>query len=433
MNIRVVCLAFATAALVAAATDDDHDGHQLKNVVYVHSNNPQPGKNSVLGYNRNPDTGVLTEMAGSPFLTAGTGFLGGLGLGPDDHDQEIVVTRDHRFLYVVNQGSNSIAGFAIASDGSLRAVPGSPFPSGGVEPASIGMDRNLLIVVNRGDQQPGGGGGIHAPTYASFRISDEGSLVALPVPQPAQVPGSSPSQALISPDGRLLFDANFLENPFNNAGFAPLIPPFSTELHSYRVDESGALIPAAQVAPPFLPFILGLQVHPERRILYAGLVFANALATYVYDDDGNMTLAGATPGAPNGGLCWIAITPDANNLYTADAVTDQIDVYSIAADPLHPTLIQTVNLAGIKNPVNLNLTGTFWDTTPFQLQTSSDGRFLYVVNHEESDPVGNATGNALHILQIGAGGMLTESPSSPMVFPLSKVPMNAHPLGVVVF
>src|SRR6516225_9435096 len=109
------------------------------------------------------------------------------------------------------------------------------------------------------------------PTYASFRISDEGSLVALPVPQPAQVPGSSPSQALISPDGRLLFDANFLENPFNNAGFAPLIPPFSTELHSYRVDESGALIPAAQVAPPFLPFILGLQVHPERRILYAGL------------------------------------------------------------------------------------------------------------------------------------------------------------------
>ena len=271
------------------------------------------------------------------------------------------------------------------------------------------------------------------PTYASFRISDEGSLVALPVPQPAQVPGSSPSQALISPDGRLLFDANFLENPFNNAGFAPLIPPFSTELHSYRVDESGALIPAAQVAPPFPPFILGLQVHPERRILYAGLVFANALATYVYDDDGNMTLAGATPGAPNGGLCWIAISPDANNLYTADAVTDQIDVYSIAADPLHPTLIQTVNLAGIKNPVNLNLTGTFWDTTPFQLQTSSDGRFLYVVNHEESDPVGNATGNALHILQIGAGGMLTESPSSPMVFPLSKVPMNAHPLGVVVF
>jgi hypothetical protein len=35
-------LAFASAALVAAATDDDHDGHQLKNVVYVHSNNPQP-------------------------------------------------------------------------------------------------------------------------------------------------------------------------------------------------------------------------------------------------------------------------------------------------------------------------------------------------------------------------------------------------------
>jgi DNA-binding beta-propeller fold protein YncE len=430
MKIRAVCLAFAAAALLAAAPDDDHDGP--KNVVYVHSNNPQPGKNAVLAYTRDPNTGVLTEMAGSPFLTRGAGFLGGLGLGPDDHDQEIVVTRDHRFLYVVNQGSSTIAGFAIASDGSLTAVPGSPFPSGGIQPASIGIDGFLLIVANRGDQQPGGGGGTHPPTYASFVIFPEGSLIPLPVPQPAQVGGSSPSQALISPSGRFLFDANLFENPFNNMGLPPFFPAFSTELHSYRVNEFGILVPAAQTAPPFPPFILGLQVHPLQNILYAGFVAASVLATYTYDNNGIMTLVGTTPGAPNGGLCWIAISPNANNLYTADAITDQIDVYSIAADPLHPTLIQTVNLAGIKNPVNFLLTGTFWDTTPFQLQTSPDGTFLYVVNHEESDPVGNTTGNALHILKIGTGGTLTEIPSSPMVFPLSEVPMNAHPLGVAV-
>src|SRR5262249_26401271 len=79
----------------------------------------------------------------------------------------------------------------------------------------------------------------------------------------------------------------------------------------------------------------------------------------------------------------------------------------------HPVLIQTVDLAGTKNLANFPLTGTIWDTTPFQLQTSPDGAFLYVVNHEESDPAGNTTGNALHILKIGKGGMLTEILSSP--------------------
>jgi 6-phosphogluconolactonase (cycloisomerase 2 family) len=423
-----------TAATHAAAIDGGlSGGPHVKNVVYVHSNNPQPGKNSVLAYTRDPNTGVVTEMAGSPFLTGGSGFLGGLTIGVDDHDQEIVTALEDRFLYVVNQGSNTIAGFAIAADGSLTAVPGSPFGSGGVQPVSLGVDRDLLIVANRGDQQPGGGGGTNLPTYASFRISGDGSLLLLPVPQPAQVAGSSPSQALISPNGKFLFDANFLENSFNNAGFPLFVPPFATELHSYRVEESGQLIPAAQTAPPFPPFILGLQVHPQRRILYAGLIAANALATYTYDNDGNMTLVSSTPTAPNSAICWIAISPNENNLYTSDSATDQIDVFSIAADPLHPQLIQTVNLAGIKNPVNINVTATLFDTTPFQLKTSADGKFLYVVNHEESDPAGNTTGNALHILQIGQSGELTEIPSSPMVFPVSEVPVNAHPLGVLAF
>jgi 6-phosphogluconolactonase (cycloisomerase 2 family) len=440
MKIRAYWLAFAAAALVAATNaaamdDDDHRGHDVTNVVYVHSNNPQPGKNSVLAYTRNPNTGELTEMAGSPFLTGGTGFLTGLSLGPDDHDQEIVTTRDRRFLYVVNQGSDTIAGFAIALDGSLKAVPGSPFSSGGVQPASLGVGRDLLIVANRGDQQPGGGGGgTNPPTYASFRIFEDGSLFLLPVAQPAQGAGSSPSQALVSPDGKILFDAHLFENPFNNAGFPPFIPPASTELHSYKVEESGELIPAAQIAPAvFPPFIIGLQVHPKEKILYAGFAVASELATYTYDDDANMTLVSTTPGAPNGGLCWIAISPNANYLYTADAVTDQIDVFSIAADPLHPQLMQTVNLGGIKNPVNFVVVGTFWDTAPFQLKTSPDGRFLYVVNHEFADPVGNTTGNALHILEIGNDGTLTEIPSSPMLFPVSEVPMTGHPLGVLAF
>jgi hypothetical protein len=423
--------------LPVLSADDDGDKDQSpKNVLYVHSNNPSAGKNSVLAYTRDPVTSTLTEIHGSPFLTGGAGYLNSPErLGPDDTDQQITSTADHRFLYVVNEGSNTIAGFAIQSDGSLKGVKGSPFPSGGVRPVSIGIHGNLMIVANQGDQLPGGTGGTHPPTYSSFRIEGEGTLDALKSTQPALVAGSSPTQALFSPGGKLLFDANFSETPFNNTGFPPFIPAFSTQLHSYKVGHHGQLIAASQIAPPQPPFILGLQVHPEKKILYAGFVLSNVLGAYSYDEDGVLTLVSSTAGT-GGGMCWVAISKDLKNIYTSDAVTDQIDVFSIAADPLHPVHIQNFALGGPKMAsYNFNVTASLWDTTPFQLQTSPDGGFLYVLNHEESAS-GNTTGNALHILKRAADGTLTEIPSSPLIFSISspgEIANDAHPLGVSVF
>jgi DNA-binding beta-propeller fold protein YncE len=418
---------------VLSADDDRDEDHSPKNVVYVHSNNPAAGMNSVLAYTRDPVAGTLKPIPGSPFSTGGTGYLNSPErLGPDDTDQLITPTADHRFLYVVNEGSNTIAGFAIQPDGALKAVKGSPFPSGGVRPVSIGIHGNLMIVANQGDQLPGGSGGTHAPAYASFRIQEEGALHLLPGAQPAQVPGSSPTQALFSPNGKLLFDANFSETPFDNTGFPPFIPAFSTQLHSYKVNHQGHLIAASKIAPPQPPFILGLQVHPEKKILYAGFVLSNVLGAYSYDEDGVMTLVSSTAGT-GAGMCWVAISKDLKNIYTSDAVTDQIDVFSIAADPLHPVHIQNLPLGGPKAPsYDFNVTASLYDTTPFQLQTSPDGAFLYVLNHEESLS-GNATGNALHILKRAADGMLTEILSSPLIFPAAEVANNAHPLGVLVF
>src|SRR5262249_54834053 len=103
---------------ILSADDDRDENHSPKNVLYVHSNNPAAGKNSVLAYARTPATGALTEIKGSPFLTNGTGYLNSPErLGPDDTDQQITPTADHRFLYVVNEGSSTIAGFSIQSDG----------------------------------------------------------------------------------------------------------------------------------------------------------------------------------------------------------------------------------------------------------------------------------------------------------------------------
>src|SRR5436853_4474291 len=77
-------------------------------IVYVESNNPEPGRNAVIALRRDPANGALQEIG--IFSTRGTGF-GNLtqGLGPDDSDQEVIASADGRFLFAVNQGSDSIA------------------------------------------------------------------------------------------------------------------------------------------------------------------------------------------------------------------------------------------------------------------------------------------------------------------------------------
>lgn len=433
---HVMCFAGLTLCLAPGARAFDRNDHDdgPNNIVYINANNPLPGKNAVLAYKRNPGTGDLTELPGSPFYTGGAGYYNiDERLGPDDHDQEVIASPDGRFLYAVNQGSGSIAGFAIQHDGSLRAVPGSPFSSGGLQPSSLAIDIAALFVANRGDQNPGGTGGSHVPNYTGFLILPNGSLLQLPWSKLPLTPGSSPTQVELSPNGRLVFDSHVFEVPVSIPGLPPFLPQYASQLHSYRVDLIGQLIPLSQAGtppgPP--PYILGVRTHPTKKILYAGFVVAGALAAYSYDDAGHMTFVSATPGG-GAGPCWIALTPDAKFAYTADAITDQIDVFSLA-DPLHPVLVQTVDLKGPKVPLNDPLAPAVFSTAPFQIQVSPDGKFLYVVNHETTLDNSQPSGNQIHWLKIANNGKLTEANNSPLVLPLSEEPANGHPLGVLVF
>lgn len=131
-----LCTTLNVSPVRADARGDDDA--RARNVVYVTSNNPNPGQNSVLAYRRNPANGKLTLIGN--FLTRGTSvFNADEHLGPDDSDQELIASPDHQLLFAVNSGSNTIAVFRINSNGSLTHVHGSPFPSGGVQPVSLGL------------------------------------------------------------------------------------------------------------------------------------------------------------------------------------------------------------------------------------------------------------------------------------------------------
>lgn len=167
-------------------------------IVYVETNNYLDNQNAVLAY-RDKGDGKLEPLEGSPFLTNGAG-VGNVGqiLGPLDSDYELRVSSNGQFLLAVNSGNNTIAVFSITSNGALRPIAGSPFPSGGQTPVSIDVSGNYVFVVNK-SQDP-----LHetplAPNYTTFTIGGSGSLTPVAGGKFETASGTSPAQALVSRD-----------------------------------------------------------------------------------------------------------------------------------------------------------------------------------------------------------------------------------------
>ncbi|MGZ8476045.1 MAG: PKD domain-containing protein, partial [Candidatus Limnocylindria bacterium] len=105
--------------------------------------------------------GSLTPVAGSPFATGGSGSFG-LALAPDG-----------RHLYATNASSDDISAFALAPGGGLEPVAGSPFslPAGAGSPmaGAVTPDSSRLYVANA-----------TGANVAGFGIAADGGLVALP-------------------------------------------------------------------------------------------------------------------------------------------------------------------------------------------------------------------------------------------------------------
>jgi 6-phosphogluconolactonase (cycloisomerase 2 family) len=364
---------------------DDDDGR----FVYTQSNDP--AGNAVFAFRRHPD-GRLTPVPGSPFPTGGTGITPTLNLGPFDSDQEILVDRHRRLLFTVNGGSDSIAVFRIDRDGSLDPIDGSPFDSGGSNPVSVGLAGDILCVVNKAED-PGHMADV-LPNYTTFRVGHRGRLTPVPNSTLSVDIGSSPSQALVSPNRKLLFGADFLGGT----------------LRSFHIRPDGRLVEAdAQGLPDSIfagtgapPLPLGLAVHPEERLLYVDFVTVSKIGVYRYHHDGRLEFLRAIQDS-GAGPCWIVVNRDGTRAYAGNTGDTSVTVYDIDEDPTTPVEIQHVTLKG---PGNV-----------FQLGLDPENRFLFAITQPASAGA-PATANALHVLKIDGDGKLAEVETSPTVLPV---------------
>jgi 6-phosphogluconolactonase len=375
---RRLLTASCLLVLSLAATTASADASASSPVVgHVYVNDNTAATNTVAGFARHAD-GTLTALPGSPFATGGAGT--GAAVASQGSLQR---SADGRFLLATDAGSNQISVLRIHSDGSLAPV--DKVASGGVQPVSIAVHGPLVYVANAG-----AGGN----SYSGFLLGPLGRLHPLRGSTIDLPDGSQPGDILFSPDG-----TRVAATRVNTS----LIDSFRVRFDGRLSAAPGSPI-AAQGLGPF-----GSEFRPTNS---HQLFVSNAhdgpgkgtVSAFSVDNLGGLTSIGNSPfpdlqTAP----CWVEISHDGRYLFAVNTAVSTISRYSIAPNG-------TLTLLGstpLKNPVGL---------APVDARLDPSGRTLSVVD---------GGGNSITTFAV-QGGDLTELPSSP-----TALPAGAHPAGIV--
>lgn len=416
----------------ATVADEITEPQQNKHFVYTLTNDPVANGNAVAAFQQNDD-GSLVPLNGSPFKTDGMGWKTQYPLphfGPFDLDQAVTMSTDKKRLFAINGGSDSIAVFDVDTNGGLHAVPGSPFPSGGKNPVSIGFANKYLVVVNK-NEDPMRDMSKTRPNYTTFAIASNGALTPVPGGQvELKTTSRSPTQALVV-NNRFIYDGDFgnFYLPAREAMWGKTLADQSpSTIRTLELDSQGKLSLIQEIIPPEGafdggtdtnkdgipdPLMFGLQAHPKQPLIYVSMVTGARLGIFEYDKTGKLTYLGATSNTGNL-ICWIKINKAGTRAYTTNNGSDTVSVYDLT-DPRHPVEIQHIDLRGYG--------------APYQMALSSNEKYLYAIKHRTFDETPVGDGNTLNVIEIDAKGKLSESKYSPYNVP-SRGDLLARPLGL---
>jgi 6-phosphogluconolactonase len=377
---RVVMALGLFSAAIVPATAAAYPHHRSHGGGYVYVNDNTAATNTVAAFRRHRD-GSLTALAGSPFATGGAGTGSGIG-----SQGALQTALDGRYVLAVDAGSDQISVLAVGRDGSLHAVPGATVSSGGSEPVSIAVHGNLVYVANAG---------AGASNDTGFELAADGVLHPLRDSTVALPAGAQPGDVLFNAQGTKLVSTRVA----------------TSEIDSFAVDSAGRLHAAAGSPYPAQgPGPFGSEFRPTNPDqLYVSNAHGgpgNGTVSAFHDGPGGMlTSIGASPFADQQTApCWVEISHDGRFLFTVNTAQPSISSYAVNGDG-------TLTLLGstpFKNPAGLG---------PVDARLSPDGGTLSVVDG------GTAQVSTFAVHE----GSLSELPSSPVA-----LPAGATPFGIVV-
>lgn len=354
LAIRVLALMLVTLPIVSSNAFADSGDRPDAGALYTATN--AAAGNSVLIFDRN-ENGSLTA-AGS----VSTGGLGtGVGLG---NQNGIALTRNQRFLFVVNAGSNEISSFAVEPSG-LRLV--DRVFSGGQRPISIATHGSLLFVLNAGGQAGS------SDNIAGFSIGHDGRLSPIAgSTRPLSVPNANPAEIAWNDEGDLL----------------AVTEKGTQRIVTFTIDERGLPNgPNVSASSGSTPFGFGFG---KRDQLFVSEAAASAASSYAVSDSGTLSVISASVLDHQAAACWLVVSNDGRHAYVANAGTASVSGYSIDEQG-------TLSLLNADGVTGLTAPG------PVDETFSADGRFLYTLD---------AKSGAISAFEVRGDGSLRKLPDT---------------------
>ncbi|HVI09377.1 MAG TPA: beta-propeller fold lactonase family protein [Candidatus Binatia bacterium] len=324
---KVMALLLAVGAVGVCAGCGTTSSHYLYATV--------PNQNQVLAYREDPNSGVLTEITGSPYAVG-------------DGANSIVLHPSGNFAYVANPGQqeNDISLFDINRNGGyLTEIP----PRTTVEPATLpeflAMDPSGAFLY-----------AADAGTYdiSSFSI-DSSSGALTPVSGSPFLIGQSPLSIALTPGGNFLYVG--IGGVGTRDGFIYGFSVNAGVLTSIGTFDSGGSNPNA------------LAVDPTSSYLYVANSASNSVAIYTISSTG---LLGPVSGSPlNDGYTtpnFLILDPAGKFLYVADQGSNNVAAFTITN--------------GLPTALTTSTTSNAYSTEkgPTVLAMDPNGKYLFVGN-----------------------------------------------------
>jgi 6-phosphogluconolactonase len=316
---------------------------QTARFVYV----TESQSNSVAAFNVNSSDGSLTPTT-QAMVSAGT------------TPERVAADSAGKFLYVANNASNNLSVYSIASNGSLTAVPGSPFAVS-APPVDVTVHPSGKFVFVAEGSLDGGTQGVFA-----FTVASNGSLT--PVAGSPFAIQKAPTALLTDPSGRYLYVAASGVEAFTIDGNSGALTPIAGSPYQ-------ALSPSECPTCGNTTLAFNLAIDPSGTHLYTADAFAGSIDAFNIDES-------------TGALSHMSGAPFIDRLPTGQSMDPAFNPYGITIEPHGKFLygydsgdndisIFPINGSGALGPVQ-KTSNTFGGICAGQiLKTDPSGKFLY--------------------------------------------------------